>query len=315
MGYWRQFDKFDPITGKVPYSPFHDLGSVVARARRILKSRSADDIREIASTIDTEIEIFFEQEKKEAIQRAINEERSEFLIYDDEGYIHGVDPDRVDELEYASADNMDEFEALQLCVDNISNAFYDSDKLDPDEVEYFATLALWKAAESITRLQFSYDNHTKKYLERDSASLSSSDIAHSANLAVKAMEVIGYAEKLEKQSWLRKKYEERIQSLQKKQKELTPDDVTKFKDQITAELRAEKKKQLSAAGKKRHEGNHKAKDLVLSMWGENPKQFDSAEKAADHYVEVLRTKGIKMGHRTVAKWIRAEAKARNIRFR
>jgi hypothetical protein len=316
MGYWRQFDKFDPISGKVPHSPFHDLGSVVSRARRILKSRNADEIREIASTIDAEIDAFFEAAKQQAIDDVISSERVEFLIFDDEGNVKGVDPERIDELDFTNKDNTDDFEALQMFVDDlIFNAFLDSNKPNCMEYEYFAVLGLWHAAESITDLQFSFDFVSGKYVEKDRAELSKQDITSAANLAIKATEIVNYAETLQKMTWLRKKYDEQIKSLQLKQKEITSDDITRFKDQITAELLAEKRKQLSVAGKKRHEGNHKAKDIVLSMWGENPKQFDSAEKAADHYLEVLRVKGIKMGHRTVAKWIRAEAKAKNIRFR
>ena len=57
------------------------------------------------------------------------------------------------------------------------------------------------------------------------------------------------------------------------------------------------------------------KKMVLDLFDENPRQYSSAEKAADYYLEVLEKQNITRSHRTVADWIRERAREKGIRFR
>ena len=59
MGYWRQFEYFDPLKGQFPNWPFPQGQSIVYRARSILHGRTSEQILEIARDADGIIEQYF----------------------------------------------------------------------------------------------------------------------------------------------------------------------------------------------------------------------------------------------------------------
>jgi hypothetical protein len=120
MGFYKQFETFDPLEENVPAYPFDNrLPEISRRARRLLSGRTKAEIISAAHAADWFIEQFFETEKEvDAVGR------------------HGAT----------------EFFALMNSIDN-----YDLD--DDDEFpngtheEYFAVLALWKVADAVSALK------------------------------------------------------------------------------------------------------------------------------------------------------------------
>ena len=67
MGYWNQFDNFDPLTGQVSYWPFSHSSDIVWRARNLLRKRSSEQIKHLASFSAQIVDEYFSQAKKEEI--------------------------------------------------------------------------------------------------------------------------------------------------------------------------------------------------------------------------------------------------------
>lgn len=72
MGFFRQFDEFDPLTGAAPDHPFSHLPSIASRARRLLKNRTRDEIVSAAHNADFFIEEYFSSEKADYIRRLLD---------------------------------------------------------------------------------------------------------------------------------------------------------------------------------------------------------------------------------------------------
>ena len=59
MGYEKQFQVFEPLSGHVPDYPFFSLPEVAQRARALLISRSKEQIDSVANEIDWMIGEYF----------------------------------------------------------------------------------------------------------------------------------------------------------------------------------------------------------------------------------------------------------------
>ena len=67
MGYWNQFDNFDPLTGQVSYWPFPQNSGIVWRARNLLRQRTSEQIRHLASFSAQIVDDYFSQAKEDEI--------------------------------------------------------------------------------------------------------------------------------------------------------------------------------------------------------------------------------------------------------
>jgi len=139
------------------------------------------------------------------------------------------------------------------------------------------------------------------------------------SIIVQAMDAVSYAEKMRETLRTEEKYEDRINKIQAKQQVLSQADMQKIRDEIKQELIIESKAQLKnwsdTSNEIRHKPNRNVKKIVLDLFDENPRQYSSAEKAADYYLEVLQKQNIDRSHRTVADWIRERAREKGMRFR
>lgn len=278
MGFWRQFDIFDPKNGIVPPYPFYQLQDIAWRARRLLWKRTSSEITYAAQTIDWMIESFFESERENFIEDQIQnngwaksyilqaiesgEHMDRFLKEELPGYA-GSD----DYLDYSDEDSTSEVEALKGAID-----LYDiSDKefKNAEQYEYFAVLALWLVSDSI------------EWFGRD---YGSSRLALAAESSIKAMDAVCHAELLQSVD----KYKNRLNETNK--------EINKLAEQKATERRSENARKAAV---KRHEETKALKQDALNYYVEHEDEFSSIEDAASK----IAGKIVPLKHRTVAGYI------------
>lgn len=317
MGYWRQFEYFDPLKGQFPSWPFPQGQSIVYRARSILHGRTSEQIREIASDADRIIEQYFDHEK-ESVLDAIKADGRYDLLEGDEDRITGFKDEAAEHYDVRTSENTSDLDALQEAMDS----FFDPTCVEvenPLEYEYFAVLALWLIGECVDDLENKFDFTKMERVKRTDRQIDAHDTARMARHLLDAMEAVCYAERLRDVERTQNKYEAQIEKIRAKHVALSDEEATRVRAEVLREVaeeaRARRVEQSKENNRIRHQGNHDVKKLVLEMWEQNPTQFPSAEKAGAHYVEVLSQRGIDREHRTVVGWIRARAKELGIRFR
>ncbi len=162
MGFFRQFDDFEPLTGQPPGHPFSLLPSIAARARTLLTGRTRDQIISAAHTADWLIDEFIESTQSDIVRRVIERGSWELgYLPEDERNEAGVRrllenwPSEADDPSphYPTSDNTSEIDALKECIGSYA-LDDDTDFPNGRESEYFAVLALWKVADAIKWLQW-----------------------------------------------------------------------------------------------------------------------------------------------------------------
>ncbi len=317
MGYWRQFDNFDPLKGQFPNWPFPQGGSIASRARSILYGRTVEQIREIASDADSIIESYFDNEKHSVLE-AIKADGRHDLLEGDEDRITGFKDEAADYYDVRTADNTSDLDALQEAMDS----FFDPTRVEIDnihEYEYFAVMALWLIGDCVNDMENKFDFGKMDWVKRTDSAMDASDTAKISRNLIDAMEAVCYAERLRAVERTHGMYADQIEKIRAKHAALSDDEAARIRTDVLREVteqgRAQRVERSRENNRIRHQENHEVRKLVLEMWEKNPTQFPSAEKAGAHYVEVLSDRGINREHRTVVSWIRARAKELNIRFR
>jgi hypothetical protein len=321
MRHYSQFEHFDPLNGEMPWAPFHEAGNIAMRARSTLRlgNRSVEDIQTIATDAAYLIEHYFEHEREVKLEEIRNDRNFRFLESDDEGnFIDFVD-EAYDEYDIHTSDNTPELDAL---VEALAWGF-DPKAVEVNEVqeyEYFAVYALCILAEYVRDLNFKLKVKPFEYVPREDKQYSPSEVASLSRKLINATEAVCFSEKLRDIERVERRYQEKIEKLQAGAAvQITKADYDRLREEIKQEEQAEaqalRRERSEANNDIRHQDNRNIKQSVLDDFAKNPRLFDSAEKAADHYVEVLEKQGHQRSHRTVADWIRAFARNNNIRFR
>ena len=165
MGFFRQFDEFDPLTGAPPHYPLSHLPTIVKRARALLTGRTRDEIVSAAHTADFLIEEYFTGEKDNYVRRVLEtggwelgylpyEARNEAGVREllDNWLSEAADP----APDIPTSENTSEVDALKECI---GNYVLDDDADFPRacEYEYFAVLALWLVADAMHWLKWTSD--------------------------------------------------------------------------------------------------------------------------------------------------------------
>lgn len=318
MGYYRQFEYFDPLEGQFSYWTYPQGFSVIYRARSILHGRSAKQIKAIAEDANRIISSYFDSEKDYVIQQIKQDDRYE-LLEGDENHVTGIKDAASEHYDVRNSENTSDLEALQEAMGQFFDPSVLDDIDDLHEYEYFAALALWQVGDFVEKMETVFDLSQMKQVKRKDKKLDAADIAYAARYLIDAMEAICNAERLREIERTQKRYEQQIQKIQSSHKLITKEDQARIRAEARQEFEAEAKArrvaQAKENGKLAHRESYEAKDLVLEMWEKNPTQFRSAEKAGAHYVDVLLKRGVEREHRTVVGWIRSRAKELGIRFR
>lgn len=166
--FFRQFETFDPLSEPVPGYPFFILPQIACRARKLLKSRTNEQIQYAARGIDWAIYEYFRTLKEQEVVRLRNElekqrrwkrmpedEEREYYsalkffywVGDDEFGSWVFNSDMEEELEIPNEENTSEVDALKACIDWWEDIGGDE---FPDEKphELFAVLSLWLLADA-----------------------------------------------------------------------------------------------------------------------------------------------------------------------
>jgi len=323
MGFWRQFDDFDPLEGKLPLRPFSEMAVIASRARWLLHGRTREQISRLASDADFSIEQYFEMARDDEISRLERERDSYFCreVGDDNGTIYQFDWDKQDELDIPTPDNTTEIEALKESIGGWVDLSKD-EVPDAKEHEYFAAMALWFISDAIERLECRYDLDTHKFVKRENRQLEEFDYSRIGEYVIKAMEAVCYGEQLRDIERVKERFETRIGSLLEaleSQQTKTEEAERAIRDEVAAKLQEEEARRKSEHAKKlsrlRHRDRDDARQAVLTAWEQNPTAFPSAEKAGNHYADWLQDQGKSFEPRTVTGWIRSHAKDKGIKFR
>lgn len=165
MGFFRQFDEFDPLTGTPPDYPLSHLPTIVKRARALLRGRTRDEIVSAAHTVDFFIEEYFTGEKDNYIRRVLETGGWElgYLPYEarNEAGVRALLDDWPSEADdpppdIPTSENTSEVDALKECI-GIYVLDDDADFPRAREYEYFAVLALWLVADAVHWLKWTSD--------------------------------------------------------------------------------------------------------------------------------------------------------------
>lgn len=318
MGFYKQFEYFDPQKGSLTDWRFPQASSVIYRARSIIRNRSRDEIFSIAEDADQIISAYFDQEKQSVLD-AIKSDGRYDLLEGDEDRITGFKDEAADHYDVRNSENTSDLDALQEAMTSL----FDPTLLEIEglkEYEYFAVLALWLIGDFIQDYEHKYDFSQRKYIPRERNSIDAYDTAKAAKHLIDAMESVCYAEKLRDIERLEIKYQEKIEKIQagkaiKIDKTDLDGIMEDLRKQIQSETQERRKEQSIKNNDIRHQTNRQIKKLVQDQFAQDPRRFNSAEKAARHFVDVLEKQGVSREQRTVATWIRETAKANGIRFR
>ncbi|NVO07443.1 MAG: hypothetical protein HXX19_16670 [Rhodoferax sp.] len=312
MSYWRQFKNFDPVNGQVPYWPFGKLSGVAWRARSLLRNRTKDQIEQIANTASDSIDEYFRQAKDEEIARLEKEQEWEFLEFDVDGNVRGLNSDRENELDFPTSDNTSDLDALSESVGTWSDIFDDGSP-DPEDYEYFAAMALWKLADAIYKVTYSYDFKTGVDVKKDRQKLTPSDLSVAGECAIEAMEAVCHAANLRDARRQEDRYQEKIKAAEKH----TSAKVQKANDAKWEAIQAQEAKQKSENAKKMaalsKASRNKSMASVLSQWDQDAAlQKLSAAKAGNKLSNWLASQDLEFFEpRTVSLWISAHKKAKS----
>ena len=314
MSYFEQFKRFSPLEDIVSAYPISQLPNIASRARFLLQSRTLEQLQLIARNIDFAIDSFFDEIRENEIARLrrilmyeSDERASQFFEWDGGTIENGrwlFKEAMEDELDILSRENTSDIEALKELSD-----YWDEigqELIGFESCELFATLALWKVADTIHGLgkQSDYieeglskvlDNLHQAALDMGIASFDFK-ITTAAKDALYAMEAICFAEHLKA---LSKLHEDFI-----RKEKIRTDDISKQNS-----LRA---KELNIA---RHKKRNQAMQKVINEWSASPANWPSAEKAGLYFSDWLSKKGYEYEPRTVAGWIRKYAKEAGIKLR
>ena len=304
MGYWKQFENFDPLTGDVPFWPFGILTSIAWRARYMLKGHASGQIRVIAYAASSAIDSYFEQAKDDEIGRLVGEREWDYLERDEGGKVLGLNSDREHELEYPTSDNTRDLEALSACVGGCSEVF-EAGVADPEQYQYFAAMALWKVADSIYRISYSYDFKNDKDIKKDRQKLSATDLSMAGESAIEAMEIVCHAASLRDQDRAESRLQQKLQAAEKHVSER----VLKATEKKWLAIQADEAKQKSEHAKKMaalsKKNRNASMDAVLKVWDGDPVLHKlSNAKAGVRLSKWLEGQDLEpFEPRTVAQWI------------
>ena len=307
MGFWRQFDNFDPLTGEVPFWPYSSLSGITWRARNLLRKRTSKQIHILAETMNQWIENYFDQAKDDEISRLKNEGLYDFLESDEEGAHWSISSERVNELDFPTPDNTSDLDALSECVGSWSDIFDDGSP-DPENHEYFAVLALCKVADSIYKIEFKYDFKNNQHVKKDRKKLDPYDFTSAGEYAVYAMEAVCHAEQLRDGVRIKARFEERLEAEKKHSsaKVLKANEANEAKWKA---LQAEEAKQKSEHARKMaalsKKNRNESMAAVLAEWDKQPVlQKLSNAKAGVRLSEWLAGQDLEFFEpRTVSLWI------------
>lgn len=347
MGFFRQFDEFDPQTGVAPDHPFSHLPAIVSRARALLENRTRDEIDSAAHNADFFIEEYFRIEKDNYIRRLLDHGGRELgYLQEEERNEAGIRrlldnwPSEADEPppHIPTPENTSEVTALKVSIE-----WYTLDDDDDfpggHEFEYFAVLALWLVADAMEWLKWSSDvNYQEDSLREAFAQLPNAlnnvpEIMGAFQTGMEAHKSIGGTDTDIRFSLAGERalyamdavcYAEHLHATEKQAKELVKLQIDVYQvAQKTDSIVEEKvKEKISLKGKnasiKRHEKSAELKNMAKDIYFS--KKWRTFSQATQYIYPILQTRGREIGfvfsedrgEQTVSEWLRAIRKQADV---
>lgn len=322
MRFFSQFEHLDPLKGQLPWAPFHEAQNILGRARTILRyaHRTEAEIQDIATEISNLIEMYFDHEKARKLEEIRSDKKFNLLETDDDGVFTDFTLEAIDEYNIHTPDNTPDLDALIEAMGYGFDPANLEDVKDVKEYEFFAVYAIWFLADYARDLDYELDFQNFGWKKREQREYGSKDVVTLSRKLFDALETVCFAERLRAVERVEEKYQAKIEKLQAGQAvRITQEDYKRIEAEIRADIAKEnsvqQRERSEANNNIRHETNRNIKQSVLDDFAKAPRRFDSAEKAADHYVDDLQARGIERSHRTVADWIREYARNNGIRYR
>lgn len=191
----RRFAHFDPLTGEVPYWPYPELSDIVGRARRLLSGRSREEIHHLASVANDVIAEYFALAQHREVSRLLAQGQADFLEVDPQGWILGIKPERIDELDFRRPENTREADALEAGSVAWPDAFGEPVSA-PVLSRCLASLALAHVGDAVHRLHYQYDFETRQYVHQKAKRLQPYDYIVAGQATIAATAAVDRAEHL-----------------------------------------------------------------------------------------------------------------------
>lgn len=191
----RRFAHFDPLTGEVPYWPYPELSDIVGRARRLLSGRSREEIHHLASVANDVIAEYFALAQHREVSRLLAQGQADFLEVDPQGWILGIKPERIDELDFRRPENTREADALEAGSVAWPDAFGEPAS-PPVLSRCLASLALAHVGDAVHRLHYQYDFEKRQYVHQEAKRLQPYDYIVATQATIAAIAAVDRAERL-----------------------------------------------------------------------------------------------------------------------
>ncbi|CAG0946949.1 hypothetical protein ANRL1_03473 [Anaerolineae bacterium] len=286
MFFYKQFEKFDPVSGDVPSHPFLYLPEIAHRARALLQYRTAAQITLIAKRISSEVDGYFDDLKYIAISQLKeeldprDEEFERFFDWDGSSKIENgrwlLKDGMENELDIPTAENTSEVDALKTIIENRDSCFFLPEGApEPEREEWaegtryelFAAMSLWLLADAMEYI----DDKSKHGL------------SIAGEYAIKAMDAVCYAEHLHQEDWLvsfiKKTSNAKLAEALHKQK-LEWQKWVQYCEKIDKEKKSEQSKKAADARHGQPGGYRDKKKELLDIWGSG--KYRSRNDCADN---------------------------------
>lgn len=261
MGFYpTNLDHFDPMKDEISWAPFSEAQGIVWRARYLLRGRTSDQVRWLASDLDGWIDTFFDSEKEYAVQKAKEEKRYELFETDDDGNIYRLLPEAYDELDVKTSENTTPIEAAKEVFESM-DILHDPDITDAKEYEYYAAMALAMVGGYLENLKSTFDIKQMKRVPRLTRDYQPHEVSILARDLISAMEAITYAEAVRKISQMK----EITEATLNRSETLTKEGVAKGLEDLK-KAESEKRKAWGKIGKERSlKRRNQSRDAVLTQ--------------------------------------------------
>lgn len=290
MEFFNQFERFDPLQGEIPaHGKLFQLPIIASRARRLLISRTMEQMEAAANGIGWAIDEYFTDAKRRAA--------GAFREKCDASITHGIADEYFpvdDYLDIPTAENTTEVDALRMCEDWWADIGYKSFP-GGKPYELFAVLSLWMVADALTWLKC-WEN--EKPLDRNDIG-ANQNILLTCKYALMAMDAVCCAEQLQALAQL----------------EAHAIEQTAKRNFIQKIKRDDKSRAQAELNQHRHRKTAEIKSKAIEKWNKSRSLYSSAEKAGTAISISLGLEGFQCEPRTVAGWLRAHAKEIGVTWR
>lgn len=320
MDFDNQFGSLDPKEGRVPGHPFSLLPSIASRARRILHSRSREEITAAARMIDDVLDQYFENARDAFIEQQLGSNGWVCKYIDEhapdrqsglrELILTGL-PDTANDAEYfdfPNRENTTKIEALRRCRE-LGYTFNSEEFKDAQLQEVFAVLALWHLGDCLKWLKWNpwQDDGSGDpgqaspglWMALPDTELKSLGLSLAGREALEAMEAVCYAECVGGLVLRNCLIENLATKLHQHDQRVDEQAERKLAERLSQNGRK--------AAAKRHEENVALRECAIQYYEAHEASFRSIESAA----AAIAGKIVPVTHRTVVDWLRAHKKQRS----